>query len=94
MIYQMECDRCGKNTEMHCHLVEHETLIKPGWPCQCGGRVRQVLVNSGIAFAREAFPKGEWEHVADDPVFIRDKAHLKDVCEEHGNISKFVEDDM
>jgi hypothetical protein len=45
-------------------------------------------------FAREAFPKNDprWEHATDDGIPIRDEVHLKDVCQQNGNISRYLED--
>jgi predicted nucleic acid-binding Zn ribbon protein len=97
MIYEMECELCGYGADVECSLTEHNTLIKPGVVCPCcEGRMMQVLSPPKIVFAREGFPKGDprWEHASDVPMYIRDRIHLKDVCEANGNISKYLEDDM
>lgn len=94
MIYVMECNKCEQRTEIVCRLVEHAVKIKPGYQCVCGGYVRQVITPPTEAFAREAFPKGDprWEHATDEPIHIRDHIHLRDICQENGNISRYLED--
>ena len=32
--------------------------------------------------------KGWWENIAHEPIYIRDKQHLKEVCEAHGVMAK------
>ena len=94
MIYVMECTGCKKQVEVECKLAEHKIVVKPGFDCACGGLYQQIIVNTGTVFVREGFPKGDprWEHVSDEPMYIRDKSHLKDVCEQNGNVSRYLED--
>jgi len=94
MIYVMECNGCGAKSTIECRMSEHERLVKPGFDCRCGGRVVQIIERSGADFVRSAFPKGDprWEHVSNEPVYVKDKKHLKDLCEENGNTSRYLED--
>lgn len=94
MIYEMECSDCKAYTTICCSIGRHETEVKPGLPCRCGGTMRQIFTQVKAVFAREGFPKNDprWEHASNDGVPIRDKAHLRDVCQENGNISRYLED--
>lgn len=94
MIYDMECDKCGGHTEIVCRLEEHMLQVKPGFRCICGGWISQIIGQPTVVFAREAFPKGDprWEHATDEPVHIRDEVHLKDICQQNGNVSRYLED--
>lgn len=95
MIYVMECNSCDSRFDVECPLSDYNSVVKPGVSCICGGKYRHIIVPGGLRFAKEGFPKGDpgWEHVSDDPIFIRDKIHLKDICQQNGNISRFLEDD-
>lgn len=97
MIYDMECNSCACHSTVVCKISDHETVVKPGIPCRCGGTSFQIfLVPPRNTFMREPFPKGDpgWEHVTDEPTFIRDKGHLRGLCEENGSVSRYLEDDM
>jgi len=94
VIYEMQCDKCGAVDDVQATLAQHEVLVKPGIRCSCGGMFRQIFTAVRGVFAREGFPKGDpqWEHASPDPLYIRDKVHLRDVCQEHGNVSRYLED--
>jgi predicted nucleic acid-binding Zn ribbon protein len=95
MIYLMECESCGMQSEILCRLEEHTLRVKPGYSCtNCGAHVRQIIGTPKVVFAREGFPKGDpgWEHATDEPTFIRDAVHLKDVMQQNGSISRYLED--
>lgn len=96
MRYDVKCEGCGDEIEVTCSLEEHEWRIKPGFKCACGALYKQVFNAPRSVFAREGFPKGDprWEHVTPDPVYIRDKYHLRDLCQEQGAVSHFLENDM
>lgn len=34
------------------------------------------------------YVEGIWENIAREPIYIRDKKHLKEVCQKHGVIPK------
>lgn len=96
MIYEMECNSCEKRSEIVCSLAEHETLVRPGLPCSCGGRYMQVFSSGNYVFGREPFPKNDprWEHATDFGTPISCKSQLKDICEQNGNYSQYLENDM
>jgi len=96
MIYPMRCNRCGAEMDYNCPIKDHGALVKPGISCFCGGKYKQVITGGRTILVRSPFPKGDprWEHATPDPVYVKDKEHLKDLCEEHGNISRYLEDDM
>jgi len=95
MIYDMQCNKCGETSTISCHISEHETKVKPGWPHGCGGRMTQVITGLGLGFVREGFPKNDpgWEHVTDDGRPISSKSQLKDLCEQNGSQSRYLMDD-
>lgn len=94
MIYDMECGDCGHRGEIICSLADHESVVKPGMQCTCGGKMTQIITPPSEVFLREPFPKGDprWEHATNEPVHIRDHVHLRDICEANGNISRYLED--
>jgi len=47
----------------------------------CGHELHiQIEPQPGIVF----FPTGYWEHLASEPIKIKSRQQLKDVCAEHG----------
>lgn len=95
MIYEMECEYCKHTEDVVCTLAEHALLVKPGRKCsRCSATMYQIITSVRSVFAREGFPKNDprWEHLTDEPVQVRDKAHLRDLCEETGSRSRYLED--
>jgi predicted nucleic acid-binding Zn ribbon protein len=94
VIYELRCDKCIRSIDIHCSVAQHAELVKPGIACACGGHMSQYFSPPKIVWAREGFPKKDprWEHVSDEPMEIRDKAHLKDICEQNGSVSRYLED--
>ena len=95
MIYELECNKCNDIIELDASIKDHESLIKPGIEHGlCGGRYFQIFTKVDRPAIREPFPKGLNENMAPNPVFIRDKIHARDIGQEWGTGSKWVDNDM
>ena len=100
----MRCNVCKRVIDIGCPITQHEDIIKPGIPCsdpilsQCSGTLKQILVAPRVVFAKEGFPATgneiqlPTEHGVD--IKFQDKYHAQDYLEEHGLISKWIENDM
>ena len=96
--YTLICKDCRDVEVVTCSIKEHETKIKPGTPCDCGGRHRQVIEGGGGYRMRTPFPKGDYEQFMPGPDFkpaiFRDKKEAMGQLEEHGLQSNWCENDM
>lgn len=96
MIYEFKCQgKCGKVSSVSIALTEYD-IVKRHVQC-CGYPMERYFATPPVVvFARESFPKGTQivEHCMDEPVFCRDREHLKDLCAESNSVSRFLEDDV
>lgn len=94
MKYEFKCKKCGACMEIESTMKDYDWNKAHMRHCQ---QLMEPVIYGGLgAFLREPFEKGYKiaEHAVADPVFCRDKAHLKDICAESGTTSRFLEDDM
>lgn len=61
----IQCKECLKLTEKHVGK------------CSCGHVFGRPIDDSA---AIHMFPTGMWEHLAPEPIHIKGRAHLRDVC--------------
>jgi hypothetical protein len=71
---------CGQTREVIKPLKE---LDKTEF-CECGLPMGRTIAGKG---GTHIFKAEVWEHITEKPVFIRSKAHLKEVCKKHGVIA-------
>lgn len=82
MIYEFKCE-CGEVSDFVVPLRLH-SQIKDNVFCQCGGEVKQTY-KLHKPINRTAFPRNFMsEHVAQDPVLIKDEGHFKGLAAENG----------
>lgn len=91
MIYEVVCEECREHGEIRMPLRDHEKLRKGEFFCPCGGQLRQIITTGLMGFMRSPFEKGYQEHVSPDGVNLRSERHLKDVCDENGLTSMWLE---
>lgn len=95
MNYEFRCAvGCSRYTFISCKMSEYDR-VKAQQVC-CGQQMEPVIYGGQIAFLRDPFPKGYaiTEHCCEEPVFCKDKAQLKDLTQENGMISRYLEDDV
>ena len=74
--YSYECS-CG-----HAFQDFRSMEKRKNAPCpNCGAEASQVI---GGQAAVHSFKLGWFEHIADEPVYARNKAELRSLCERHG----------
>lgn len=94
MNYEFFCVKCKKQHFIACRISEYD---KTKMHTLCCGMVMEPVIWGGVlAFQKEGFPKGTaiTEHCTEEPVFCKDKAQLRDLCEESNCVSRYIEDDM
>ena len=75
-MYDYECKNCGKDFEMFAKIADRKKVKSP---C-CNSAGEQLITGTSY----HPFPEGFWEHIANEPIYVNDKPHLKRLCEEHG----------
>ena len=91
MIYEVQCEVCGTHGDMRGTLADHKKLVSGKLECDCGGRLKQIFTTGPTSFMRSPFVKGYQEHVSPEGVNLRSERHLKDVCDENGLTSMWLE---
>ncbi len=87
--YDYHCNHCNadymwfrkkgeEQNDLSCPTCLEETAFLG----ECKGDGPPAYLGSALDKNLQA--KGNWEHIAIDPIEVRDKVHLKDVCQEHG----------
>jgi len=85
-IYALKCDGCGNKEEVVCPMEERNEQ-----PCSvCGSTLSQDFSRGGGSF--HPFREGWYEHIAPQPLYISSMKDLERKCDEHGVVSKYVED--
>lgn len=64
-------------TYVQCHSC-HKLTLKGSLSCETCGKPMGVAAADSAAV--HMFPTGWWEHLALDPIYIKGRAHLRDVC--------------
>ena len=78
-LYEVQCLKCDKEFEAFAKIAERQSI-----KCQCGGKTK-ILMSP---------PKKDWfkpfvsEDFNGEPILVRTKGHLKQLCEEHGVYSR------
>lgn len=94
MIYEFCCTKCTKRATIGIPMKLYDELKKD---VVCCGQQMEPVITGGLgAFLREPFPKGYeiTEHCTEEPVYCKDKSHLRDLVESKGMVSRYLEDDM
>jgi hypothetical protein len=101
MLYQMKCDICKRELEIGCPITQHSDIITPGIRCRknnCAGILRQVITPAGPVFVKGGFPATGNEVALPtnhgEDIKFKDKHHARDYLEDHGLMSKWIENDM
>ena len=77
LLFDYECPNCGIMQE---HFVKlHDEAVSCN---KCGTPMRKLIT---MRNTRDWFPEGGmWmEHIAEHPIFVTSKRHLKQECEKH-----------
>lgn len=70
---------CSKGHEFEAiNSIENRALSKCG---KCGSIGKQTISRRPAAV--HPFKYGEFEHIASEPLYIRNKQELRDACEKH-----------
>lgn len=78
--YDVECNKCGKGTEIFCKIKELESI-----KCGCGGDQRVVIK----APPHKDWFRPHWNPNFDiDPVWVESKQHYKDLCKKYDVTSR------
>ena len=94
MIYKTKCLDCGIIRDIKLPIQEYDKLKAGHYNCVCGGEVRQIITLPKVVISRSPFPSGLNENSFPDPVNVKDSKHCKDLCDEHGLTSGYLENDM
>jgi putative FmdB family regulatory protein len=82
ILYEYECRVCGKIFERYNSIETRHTAQCPN---NCQGVAELVITNHRN---QDWFKPGMWEDFGLEPVFVRSKGHLKELCLQHGMYSK------
>lgn len=95
MIYETQCNSCKVKSEILLSIKSHDLLNDGKVLCSyCGtGILKQIISVPKHLFMRSPFPIGMSENPFPNPVDIKSKQHVKDLCQEHGLVSKRLEND-
>ena len=84
-IYDMQCAGCGKEEEVHCKIEARNDVA-----CmECGERM-VVLIT--MRSRPVLFRAGFYENITDKPIYCETPQQLRDACDEHDGISRYLED--
>jgi putative FmdB family regulatory protein len=84
-LYDLRCTRCEKVWEYTCHLSDLNSLPK----CECGGEAQVLITNSRT---QDWFKPHINENFTGEPIEVRSRSHLKQLCEQHGMVSRALGD--
>ena len=80
--YAMECQVCKKIEEVFCKISEMDSQR-----CSCGGGLLAKISTPNYI----PFHGGWYEHIADKPIYIKNKRQLQHECQKRGLTSMYVE---
>lgn len=84
-LYDMKCNECGHEFEDIFKINELENAMCP----KCWGSVRILITNPN----NTDWFKPHWnENFDTEPVFVRSRNHLKQLCDQYGVISHALGD--
>ena len=83
-LYDCKCDNCGREFEVFKKIVDI-TNIK----CECGGNARTLIT---CVKSKDWFTPHYNEHFTGEPVFVRSRSHMKDLCRKHNVTSRALGD--
>lgn len=83
-LYDCRCTKCGHEFEHLCKIAEI-----PGIKCQgCGGKAETLITNN-----KKDWFKPYWDpDFGLEPVFVRSRGHLKELCLKHNVTSRALGD--
>ena len=76
-IYDYRCKECNKEFEELATIAQRNLVKSP-----CCDSSTMIVIKSGASYHR--FPEGMFEHITENPIWVNDKPHLKQLCKEHG----------
>lgn len=80
--YKVKCKTCSKVFEVYTRIAECGNI-----KCECGGDTNIIPSPSSVHIFKE-----EWyEHIDENPIFIKSKKQLKEECEKRGMIAKALD---
>lgn len=88
--YSFQCGECGIIEDRYSSIKELDNLKSIMYHCD-SLMERFITVGRGF-FERSPFPPEAFEHADYTPKTFRDKAELKDWCQEIGLNSRLLED--
>jgi len=82
-VYGSYCPRCGWSGEILTQGKVHKGTI---YDCCPGCGYAPIKVDYGRSIPRIQIldVEGWWEHIAEEPIYIRDKKHLMEECQKRG----------
>ena len=89
MTYIFKC-QCGREIEAHMTMEDRQNLIMPTCS-KCLIPMQQKITGGSKPFMRSPFPRGWSEHIAPDPVYVRDKVEAREIAAEHDLTSVLAE---
>jgi len=73
-------------------VSEHWTIKDGQHKCSaCEGTQKQLISKPVLGFMRESFPAGWNDDITGEPIYLKDKAHAKDVLAQNGVTSGYIE---
>ena len=81
-IYDMQCEICQKMQEVFCKMDEREQQ-----ECTCGGSLKVLISLPNFI----PFHGGFHEHIAAEPIYIKNKEQLQYECRQRGLTSLYVD---
>ena len=77
ILYSYKCKECGEGFEEYATIAQRRLTKSP-----CCDSPSEIVITGGVSYHR--FPEGLFEHIAQEPIYVNDKPHLKRLCREHG----------
>ena len=83
-LYDMKCTRCSNEQERFCRVADLEKQY-----CECGGRLKVIITN----YHNQDWFKPHWnEHFSGEPIYVRTRSHLKELCKKYDVTSRALGD--
>lgn len=81
-LYDFKCNSCGKLTEDVYAKADDKTLT-----CSCGSIADRMFPNP----KGYVFKSGYYEHITEEPIYIKSKAELRAITRDHNCTSDYAE---
>jgi putative FmdB family regulatory protein len=76
ILYDYTCQQCGLTFEASNAIEDREHSVCP----ECKGLGKLIISSSR---SRDWFKPGYWDDFGLQPVFVKSKEHLKELCKDH-----------